>query len=201
MSPQEPGRCSIGCVVTSTHISELRSNLNTHAHGHTRTHARTYARTHTHTHTNTRTHARTRTRTHTHTHTNTHAHPHTHTHTHTHTQTHTHTHTHTKLINRDPDFRIGCSSGTCHTRSAAEIKEHPFFSQIPMDPDEEAQYAAEEAERERHWDALERSKRYVPSGGSFFDTAGSFIRTFSASTSKLCEYVASLWGDPEQTVC
>ena len=54
-----------------------------------------------------------------------------------------------------------------------------------MDPDEEAQYVTEEAERERHWDALERSKRYVPSGGSLLDTAGSFIRTFSASTSKL----------------
>ena len=53
-----------------------------------------------------------------------------------------------------------------------------------MDPDEEAQHAADEAERERHWEALERSKRQSSAGGSFISTAGSMIRTWSVSTSE-----------------
>lgn len=89
-----------------------------------------------------------------------------------------------RLINKDPDFRLGCASGGCHKQSAQEIKDHSFFSQAPMDPDEEAQYAAEEAERERHREALERSRRSRSRGtSSFMETAGNMIRSLSTNTS------------------
>ena len=43
-----------------------------------------------------------------------------------------------QLIHRDPEFRLGCSSGSVSPNQAvSEIKEHAFFSTTPMDPDEE----------------------------------------------------------------
>ena len=41
-----------------------------------------------------------------------------------------------QLINRDPDFRLGCG-GSSQAQAVLEIKEHTFFSTTPMDPDEE----------------------------------------------------------------
>lgn len=35
-----------------------------------------------------------------------------------------------QLINRDPDFRIGCGSGSGSSKAVSEIKEHPFFSKV-----------------------------------------------------------------------
>ncbi len=35
-----------------------------------------------------------------------------------------------QLINRDPDFRIGCGSSTDGSKPVSEIKEHPFFSKV-----------------------------------------------------------------------
>ena len=43
---------------------------------------------------------------------------------------------HPQLINRDPEFRLGCSSAS-RDQAVTEIKEHAFFSNTPMDPDEE----------------------------------------------------------------
>ena len=86
-----------------------------------------------------------------------------------------------QLINRDPDFRLGCSGGS-ERPSAREIREHSFFSQAPIDVEEEAQLAREEAERERHREALERSRGPAKGPSSFMETAGTVIRSFSVST-------------------
>ena len=72
-----------------------------------------------------------------------------------------------------------------------------------MDPDEEAQYAAEETERERHREQFERSKRSSRTP-AIVEAAGQMIRTLSVSTSKpvhdilytLCMY-HNLWVPPE----
>lgn len=40
-----------------------------------------------------------------------------------------------QLINRDPEFRLGCG-GSNQAQAVMEIKEHAFFSTTPMDPDE-----------------------------------------------------------------
>ena len=52
-----------------------------------------------------------------------------------------------------------------------------------MDPDEEAQYAAEETERERHREQFERSKKSSRTP-AIVEAAGQMIRTLSVSTSK-----------------
>ena len=52
-----------------------------------------------------------------------------------------------------------------------------------MDPDEEAQYTAEEAERERHREQFERRKRGSRTP-AFVEAAGQMIRTLSVSTSE-----------------
>lgn len=76
------------------------------------------------------------------------------------------------MIERDRELRLGCVDDSTPGQSAVEIKLHPFFSQIPLDPDEEAQYVTEEAERQRHQQALEKA---LSSG------AGNIVRRLSSS--------------------
>jgi len=42
-----------------------------------------------------------------------------------------------QLINRDPEFRLGCGT----SNQAQAVMEHSFFSNTPMDPDEEVRWA------------------------------------------------------------
>ena len=68
-----------------------------------------------------------------------------------------------------------------HACTCIYIAYHTLF-QAPLDPDEEAQYAAEETERERHREQFERSKRSSRTP-AIVEAAGQMIRTLSVSTS------------------
>lgn len=52
---------------------------------------------------------------------------------------------------------MGYNDSTPSPQSAEEIKIHSFFSPAPSDPDEESHYLAEESERLRHQEALNRA--------------------------------------------
>ena len=66
--------------------------------------------------------------------------------------------------------------------SAAEIKLHNFFSQTPLSLDEEQQYVAEEAERQRHQQALNRTRnKRASSSGSFIASSEHLVRRLSSS--------------------
>ena len=85
-----------------------------------------------------------------------------------------------QLIERNPDLRIGCVDSASSIQSAEEIKNHPFFSTIPADPEEETQYLTEEAERLRHQEALDRA--------SSTNMAGNIVRRLSYSAGKHIVY-------------
>ncbi|CAI8043945.1 Protein kinase 2 [Geodia barretti] len=105
-----------------------------------------------------------------------------------------------KMINRDPEFRLGCSSAANRDQAVSEIKDHAFFSNTPMDPDEEMFYSTEEAERERHRQALARARRSrerdLYGSGSIVGAASSVLRSLSIrriSGSGTCQGAACEW--------
>ena len=91
-----------------------------------------------------------------------------------------------QLIQRDPDLRIGGGGDASNMQSAIAIREHPFFSQMPMDSDEAAQHAAEHAERVRHQHAIERDRmrRSRTAGESISAGAGDLLRSLSNTTGR-----------------
>ena len=82
-------------------------------------------------------------------------------------------------------MRIGGGGGDAgQVQSSSEIREHPFFSRLPMDSEEAAQHAAEHTERLRHQQAMERegTRRSRSSGDPLTSSAGEIIRSLSIST-------------------
>ena len=89
---------------------------------------------------------------------------------------------HSQLIEKDPEMRLGYSDDATRMQSAAEIKEHNFFSVLPVDPDEESRYMVEETERQRHQQALERTRgKSRAISTDLGSSAGHIVRRLSSS--------------------
>lgn len=70
--------------------------------------------------------------------------------------------------------------------SAAEIKLNNFFSPTPLDAQEEQHYIAEEAERQRHQQALNRTRnKRTASSGSFIASSEHIVRRLSSSAGEI----------------